>query len=87
MPRERNVSRRYDDQGRVTERAIGSDVAGDPDEQDAVTGRTNDLGSVTPDPALPNSTFASRSKSVQSAENKAVADDTADSKTSRRRRS
>lgn len=56
-------SKRFDGDT-LAERAIPSDVAGDPDEQETVTGRPNDK-------APENSTFASR-KRIGEAENKSV---------------
>ncbi len=66
--------------GVVTRRNPNADqAAGDPEEAQTVTGRANDLGSVTPKPALENSTFGARSqarnprtKAVQEAEDKSV---------------
>lgn len=62
-------SRKFDENGVLVERALGSDAAGEAEEAEAVTGRE-------PDEAPENSTFAERAKArgkaVQSAENKAV---------------
>lgn len=45
---------------------------------EAVTGRPNDLGSVTPEPALANSTFASRAKQQAVATKAIPAEETED---------
>lgn len=54
------------------------------DEQPTVTGRPNDLGSVTPEPALPNSTFGDRAKAAGSTDTKAVAADDVEDKSLKR---
>lgn len=64
-----------DDAGVVVRKNVDADnQAGDPTEVQAVTGRANDLKSSKQEPALANSTFASRGKAVSpsQAENKAV---------------
>jgi hypothetical protein len=63
-----------DESGVVIRKNVNADnQAGDPEEQVAVTGRENDLGSVTNDYPVKNTTFADR-KAMSSAqtENKAV---------------
>lgn len=51
-----------DDDGLVVRKNPHVDqAAGEPEEVAAVTGRPNDLGNATPEPAMANSTFASRS--------------------------
>jgi hypothetical protein len=76
-----------DETGVVTRKNVDADqAAGDPEEVQAVTGRANDLGSVTPKPALDNSTFAARAKARQSATTKAVEGDEAENKAVKRSR-
>lgn len=71
-----------DDAGVVTRKNPNADqAAGDPEEAQAVTGRANDLGSVTSKPALENSTFASRRRGTTT---KAVEDDDAENKAVRK---
>jgi hypothetical protein len=75
-----------DENGVVVRKNVDADqAAGDPEEVQAVTGRANDLGSVTPKPALENSTFASRAKARQPA-TKAVEGDEAENKAVKRSR-
>ena len=60
--------------GVLSERAIATEVAGDPDEAVSVTGRPNDVPS-------PNSTFGSRSKGRSGgSRSKAVTDDDTENK-------
>ncbi len=66
-------SKKYDDNGVLVERAIASDVAGDADEQEAVTGRPADV-------APGNTTLAERAKARQGSSKKAVSSDDAENK-------
>lgn len=76
-----------DDTGVVIRKNPNADqAAGDPEEAQAVTGRANDLGSVTPKPALDNSTFAARAKARQQSRTKAVEGDEAENKAVKRSR-
>lgn len=64
-----------DDSGVVTRKNVNADnQAGDPVQADTVTGRANDLGSVTQEPALANSTFRDRAENrmVSSGEGKSL---------------
>lgn len=52
-----------DDSGVViTKNVNANNQAGDPEEAQAVTGRANDLGSVTNEPTVANSTFRDRAE-------------------------